>query len=50
MTLRRLRFGLQAMQADSAREWRQLTGISNITVPHAQMVAFASVVARLQGT
>jgi probable F420-dependent oxidoreductase len=36
--------------ADLLRQWREVTGISYITVPHAQMEAFAPVVARLQGT
>jgi hypothetical protein len=47
MALRRFRFRLQA---NSAGEWRELTRISNITVPRAQMEAFGPVVARLQGT
>lgn len=36
--------------ADLLRQWRESTGISYITVPHAQMEAFAPVVARLHGT
>jgi probable F420-dependent oxidoreductase len=36
--------------ADLLRQWREVTGISYITVPHAQMEAFAPVVAELQGT
>jgi probable F420-dependent oxidoreductase len=36
--------------ADLLRQWREITGISYITVPHAQMEAFAPVVAGLRGT
>jgi alkanesulfonate monooxygenase SsuD/methylene tetrahydromethanopterin reductase-like flavin-dependent oxidoreductase (luciferase family) len=36
--------------ADLLEEWREITGISYFTVPHAQMEAFAPVVARLRGT
>lgn len=36
--------------ADLLRQWREVTGISYITVPHAQMEAFAPVVSRLHGT
>jgi probable F420-dependent oxidoreductase len=36
--------------ADLLRRWREVTGISYITVPRAQMEAFAPVVARLAGT
>jgi probable F420-dependent oxidoreductase len=35
--------------ADLLRQWREVTGITYITVPHAQMEAFAPVVAELQG-
>jgi probable F420-dependent oxidoreductase len=36
--------------ADLLRQWREVTGIAYVTVPHAQMEAFAPVVAWLAGT
>jgi hypothetical protein len=42
--------GSAGAAADLLRQWREVTGISYITVPHAQMEAFAPVVARLGGT
>ncbi len=36
--------------ADLLRQWREVTGISYITVPRVEMEAFAPVVARLRGT
>jgi probable F420-dependent oxidoreductase len=36
--------------ADLLRQWREITGISYVTVPHTAMETFSPVVARLRGT
>jgi probable F420-dependent oxidoreductase len=42
--------GSPATVADILRGWREVSGISYITIPHAKMEAFAPVVDRLRGT